>query len=70
MRYKITISELRDSTHEYRSDDEYDIYEVKVAGDETIVAAVQRTVLDYIECKEQVPVMVRGSMGDGAEEQK
>lgn len=49
MRYKITISELRDSTHEYRSEDEYDVFEVKVDGDNSIVPAVQRVVLEYIE---------------------
>lgn len=54
MRYKITISELRESTNEYRSDDEYDIYEVKVDGDNSIVPAVQRVVLEYIEEINQV----------------
>lgn len=54
MRYKITISELRESTNEYRSDDEYDIYEVKVDGDNSIVSAVQRVVLEYIEEINQV----------------
>lgn len=59
MRYKITISELRDSTHEYRSDDEYDIYEVKVDGDNSIVPAVQRVVLEYIEGKHQVGILMQ-----------
>lgn len=54
MRYKITISELRESTNEYRSDDEYDIYEVKVDGDNSIVPAVQRVVLEYIEYIEEI----------------
>ncbi len=59
MRYKITISELRDSTNEYRSDDVYDIYEVKVDGDNSIVPAVQRVVLEYIEEKNQVGILMQ-----------
>lgn len=58
MRYKITIEELRDSTNDYRDDDTYTIYEVKTEGDNSIVTAIQRTVLDYMEEPASTPVIV------------
>jgi hypothetical protein len=60
MRYRITIEELRYSTNDYRDDDTYTIYEVKTEGDNSIVTAVQRTVLDYMEERAETPVMFDG----------
>ena len=54
MRYQITISELKDSTNDYRRDDEYVIYEAKVEGDGTIVPAIQRVVVEYVEDRYRV----------------
>ena len=68
MRYKITIEELRDSTNDYRDDDTYTIYEVKTEGDNSIVTAVQRTVLDYMEEDHTPPVMVKAIEGVESDE--
>lgn len=59
-RYRITIAELTDSTREFRDDDEYIIYDIRTGGDNSIVTAVQRTVLDYMEEDHTPPVIMKG----------